>query len=398
MSSTTQQHFLVGKRIIVAGAGIGGTVFCIALQQFLEKHGQHIQPSPLIDVYERETSMNVVGREGYSISIRSDGISEGMQTLQKLGLLDEMIAESNPGMNYTLFNADFIPLMEPKVPPIEGLPQTTMRIARTKLREILIKHMPSFAKIHWNCGITSAHELENGQVLVDLANGNQEQCDLLIVADGSNSKIRTILRPQHKLNFVGAISIMARTHPLEKFPPPLNITWGRAFSGDGNFLFIAPSDRTSAVWIVSYLSDTPRETKVAGTMSDVELDEILAEAKERTKSYSEPMPMLLKQTLPSSVAISNAKEVTPFRNHGSVIFIGDAQHAISSFGGNGANMAIMDGYQLAEQLVNANSLTEAIKAYDDQTIPRSEKAIQMSHQLIAVGHSHGEWKNLWQQS
>jgi hypothetical protein len=59
-------------------------------------------------------------------------------------------------------------------------------------------------------------------------------------------------------------------------------------------------------------------------------------------------------------------------------------------------MAIMDGYQLAEQLVNANSLTEAIKGYDDQTVPRSTKALKMSHRIIEMGHSLGSWNHTWQ--
>lgn len=400
MSLTAQHHFLAGKRIIICGGGIGGTVFCIALQQFLNKHGQNIQPRPRIDLYERETSADAIGREGYSLSIRDDGMSTGLQTLQKLGILDEMIAESNSGTHFTLFNADFTPLVETKklASPTEGLPQTLMRIARSKLRQILLKHMPSCVTMHWNCGVISAHEEQDGTVLVDFENGKQERCDILIAADGSNSKIRKVLRPEHELNFAGAVCIMARTHPLEKLPPPIDVSWGRVFSGTGNFLFIAPSDRTSVVWIVSYRSDTPRETKVAGTMTDAEIDQILAEAKERTKSCSEPMPTVLKQTLRSSIAISNAKEVIPFRNHGSVIFIGDAQHAISLFGGNGANMAIMDGYQLAEQLVNANSLAEAIKGYDDQTVPRSTKAINISHRIIEMGHSLGSWNSTWQLS
>ncbi len=50
MSSTIEHHFLSDKHIIVSGGGIGGTVFCIALQQFLDKHGQNIQPPPRIDL------------------------------------------------------------------------------------------------------------------------------------------------------------------------------------------------------------------------------------------------------------------------------------------------------------------------------------------------------------
>ncbi|CAF4687076.1 unnamed protein product, partial [Rotaria sp. Silwood2] len=124
-------------------------------------------------------------------------------------------------------------------------------------------------------------------------------------------------------------------------------------------------------------------------------DEILTEAKERTKVYGEPMPTLFKETLRSSVAVFNAKDMTPFRNHGSVIFIDDAQHAMSPFAGNGANMAIMHGYQLADQLVHAKDLTTAIKSYDDLSIPRSTSAINMSRRSIAIGHSQGFWKYMW---
>jgi len=67
--------------------------------------------------------------------------------------------------------------------------------------------------------------------------------------------------------------------------------------------------------------------------------------------FSGPMGTLLKETLRSSVAILNGKDLTPFPNHDSVIFTGDAQHAMSPFTDNGANMAIINGYQLADQFI-----------------------------------------------
>lgn len=395
MNSPNVSHFLAGKRIIVCGGGIAGPVFCIALKQFLDNDGKHIQPPPIIEMYERDIEAESIGREGYSLSIRDDTMATGLQMLQKLNILDEMIAESNTITPFTLFNANFTPLVQtkPSASSFQNRSQMSVRIARMKLRQILLKHMPSSVTIHWNHGVISAHEEQNGTVLIDIDNGKQERCDLLIAADGSNSKIRKVLRPQHQPIFSGAVCIMARTHSLEKLPPPIDVSWGRAFSGSGNFLFVSTSDRTSVFWIVSYLSDTPREPKIAGTMNDDEIDDILAEVKERTKSYGEPMPTILKQTLRNSIAISNSKDIIPFRNHGSVIFIGDAQHAISSFGGNGANMAIMDAYQLAEQLVNAINLAEATKIYDDQTIPRSTKAIDMAHEIITKGHALGSWNS-----
>ncbi|CAF4729556.1 unnamed protein product, partial [Rotaria sp. Silwood2] len=165
--------------------------------------------------------------------------------------------------------------------------------------------------------------------------------------------------------------------------------------GNGHFLFIAPTDQTSALWSVSYLSDTPCKPKPAGTMSDAEIEQVLADAEQRLRPFCEPIPTLFKETLHSSVAVTNAKDMMPFRNHGSAIFIGNAQHAMSPFSGNGASMAVIDGYQLAEQLILAKNLSAAIQAYDDLSVPRSTTAIKMSHRNIAMGHSQGIWKHLW---
>ena len=395
MYSNDEKHYLSGKRIIVSGAGIGGLTFCIAFEQFLRQKSENLDPPPTLVVYERDPSFDAIGREGYSLSIRGDKLSGGMQIFQKLGILDQMIDESNPGSHFTLFNNDFTPLMEIRSPPVEDLPQSSMRIARIKLREILLKNVSSSIPIHWNCSVHSAKELENGNVLVSLSDGSEGECDLLIVADGANSVIRRLLRPEHELHFAGAVVIAARTHSLEKLPSPLEKTFGGVIGGDGHFLFVAPNDRTSALWSVSYLSSTPREPKSSATMNEDEIDEILSEAKERTKIFGEPMPTLFKETLRSSISVFNAKDLTPFNNTGSVIFIGDAQHAMSPFAGNGANMAIMDGYQLAEQLIHSKDLITAIKSYDQSSIPRSASAIQMSHRSISMGHSQGVWKFIW---
>lgn len=395
MYSNDEKHYLSGKRIILAGAGIGGLTFCIAFQQFLRQINENLDPPPKLIVYERDSSFDALGREGYSLSIRDDQMSRGLQIFQKLGILDQMIEESNPGSHFTLFNNDFTPLIQIRAPTIEDLSQSTIRIARLKLREILLKNVSSPIPIHWNCAVKSAKELENGKVLVNLSDGSEEECDILIVADGSNSIIRRLLRPEHQLHFAGAVIIGARTHQLDKLPSFLDKTWGGVIGGDGHFVFVAPNDQTSALWSVSYLSSTPRESKAAGTMTQNEIDEILSEVKERTKIFGEPMSKLLEETLHSSISVFNAQDLTPFSNNGSVIFIGDAQHAMSPFAGNGANMAIMDAYQLVQQLFHSNDLITAIKSYDQLSIPRSTNAIQRSRRSISIGHSQGIWKFLW---
>jgi 2-polyprenyl-6-methoxyphenol hydroxylase-like FAD-dependent oxidoreductase len=76
-----------------------------------------------------------------------------------------------------------------------------------------------------------------------------------------------------------------------------------------------------------------------------------------------------------------------------VVFIGDSNHAVSPFAGNGANMAMADAWDLAEQLCKHETLEDALKAYDSIAIPRSKAVIKFSHRTIVLGHATG-WR-LW---
>ncbi len=73
------------------------------------------------------------------------------------------------------------------------------------------------------------------------------------------------------------------------------------------------------------------------------------------------------------------------------VFLGDANHAVCPFAGNGANLALMDGWDLAEQLCKHNTLESGLKAFDELMVPRSKSVIKMSHSNIYFAHMTG-WK------
>ena len=64
--------------------------------------------------------------------------------------------------------------------------------------------------------------------------------------------------------------------------------------------------------------------------------------------------------------------------------------------GSGANMALVDAWELAQQLVTGRHtcIQEAIDAYATHAAPRSEKAISGSHRIIALAHAQGFTKLL----
>ncbi len=81
--SKTEKHVIAGKRVAVAGAGIAGTAFALALEQACRLH--RISPMPVIQLFERDASATARAGLGYSFSLRDDsglgGLTVGIHGL-----------------------------------------------------------------------------------------------------------------------------------------------------------------------------------------------------------------------------------------------------------------------------------------------------------------------------
>jgi 2-polyprenyl-6-methoxyphenol hydroxylase-like FAD-dependent oxidoreductase len=406
MSTDTfhQEHFLAGKKIIVAGAGIAGVSFTIALRKLwptISDPGSSLDPVS-ITIYERDAQDVIMEREGSSLSIRGDTYSGGMQALRKLGLLEPMLRASLTGVKgdkggFAIWDKDWKELIRMEARnPDPSLPAASMRIMRRELRRILLEAVPASDIIHWATFCTGAVQLSNGRVQVQLSNGKTDECDILVAADGASSKIRAFLRPDDKLLFAGAVCISGVARFPDGIPKPVDRDWGPVVGASGTGLFVSPMDKDRALWSLSYLVPTPRE-KLQQPIAQAQADELLQETLDRGKQFAQPFKTLVQATDISTLSIYNAKDKNPFphvdknQKFGHVIFIGDSNHAMSPFAGNGANMALMDGWELAEQLCKSRSLMAALMAYDASSMPRSKSAIQMSRRTISMAHAQG-WR------
>jgi 2-polyprenyl-6-methoxyphenol hydroxylase-like FAD-dependent oxidoreductase len=384
-----------GKKIIIIGAGISGLAFALALRKTWPKEYGDDYPSVII--YERDGKEPSAGREGYSISIRGDPAGRGMQVLQKLDLLESMLPVSAAGTRqsaFTLWNMNWVPLweMSGEVATDDDLPAPAIRIARALLRQIMIDAIDEQDAIHWETPCTKVElSQENGRVSAYLGNGDVDECDLLIVADGANSKIRNQLRPTDNLSFRGVVGISGTSRfPEGTVPKPIDRSWGRVLGGGGVGLFMSPVDDKSGLWNLSYLTDQQRE-RIRHPIPEDQAQSLVQEVLERGKCFTEPFPTMVKATDPTTLMIFNAMDKQPFGHdaHLPAIFLGDSNHAMSPFAGNGANMALRDGWDLAEQLSKSGSLASVLKAYDCLSIPRSSGAIRQSHWKISLFHATG---------
>ncbi|VUC32779.1 unnamed protein product [Clonostachys rosea] len=389
-----KQRYLAGKTIIVAGAGISGLSFALSLKKLWPTA---LEP-PNVIVYERETNIAPNGREGYSLSIAGFGETGGLFAARDLGILDEIIKHATPGLGdeftFNVWDNSWGEILKLKFKPAPGLSTAGIRIPRKVLRKVLVDALGQ-DHIRWGIGCVGAEKTEDGRMLVKLSGGNLPvgqsvaECDLLVVADGASSKIRSSLRPDDGLSYAGIMQKGGLAIFPNGIPKPVDKNWGMVISsGKGVALFVSPYDETSVAWGISYRSST-----IEPPLDSIEdAQSMLDECRELGKEFSDPFQAIINATNPKDVSRLAARDKKPF-NHdltaGQVIFIGDSNHAVSPFSGYGASLALKDGWDLSSQLCHATSLSDAVKAYDAISVPRATKVLKESHSRINMGHATG---------
>lgn len=389
----SKEHFLSGKKVIVAGSGIAGMCFVSALH----KQWDPAIPPPEIVVYDRDPKEIDQTREGYSLSLNGRSANDGLVAFRDLGLLDQVLEHSLTGpdsvRSFRLWDANFSSLLELSFQPYDGLPTAGIRIQRKALRKVLRDDVERLGvTMRWETACTSAERLENGRIRVTLQSPSSEDtdaCDLLVAADGAHSKIRAALRPDDILSYAGAVQMggVAKFH--NGIPSPVDKSWGMVITGQGVGLFASIVDDTSVVWALSR-----NEAEARPKAAPDEGPELLNEASEIGSMIKGPFPELLDATDPSTVFTLASWDKEPFRHDDAlrgVVFIGDSNHAVSPFAGNGANLALKDGWDLAAQLCHGRSLDDAVSAYDELAVPRAVKTLKTSHQRIGMAHCSGLW-------
>ncbi|KAK4139592.1 uncharacterized protein C8A04DRAFT_40599 [Dichotomopilus funicola] len=394
-------HFLSGRHIVVAGGGIAGLSFAVALRKLWPPQ----VPPPKLTILERDSKEDALGRAGYSLSLAGYDETGGLVALRDLGLLDTILKhailgtqDGSTGASFKAWNPDWTELLSVRFKPAPGLPTSSIRIARKNLRKTLIDAVPD--EVRWESTCLSATKTKNGRVSLRISGGNggkpesTVECDLLVVADGASSKVRASLRPDDQLEYAGAVQLIGQASFPNGIPPPLDRNWGQQLSGGhGVACFYSPVDSHSVVWGLSYVDPTFRP-KVGPFRSREEILPVLEEARRRGHMLGPRFLEVLDATEdPTSVLVSPARDKKPFAHNpselGPVVFIGDSNHAVSPFAGYGASLALKDGWDLAEKVIQASSVDSAIRNYDAVSVPRAVKVLQTSRTRIKHGHSTG---------
>ena len=350
------------KEIAIIGGGPGG----LTLARLLQLKGLSVK------VYERDVNKEV-RIQGGALDLHTES---GLMALEKAGLLNEFKTHYRPG-------AELVRVLnnQAKICSDEHLEGRTAKfgnknhrpeIDRGPLRNILLNSLQS-GTVVWNSHIVSIEPVENKWKII-FENGNTVIADIVIGADGANSKIRPFVT-DIKPFWTGITMLEGSIKDSEKTAPNIHqlLKGGKIFAyGNGKTLFVSSKGDGNFGFATSCKTEEFWDKKSGIDFKDNK--QILAWFKREYKEWSPVWHELFENE--STVFIPRPQYCMPlnqkWKAQSNITLIGDAAHWMPPFAGEGVNMAMLDALQLSEALTNpsiANTQT-AIAKYERQMFKR----------------------------
>ncbi|MEV8633620.1 NAD(P)/FAD-dependent oxidoreductase [Streptosporangium sp. NPDC051023] len=355
-------------RIAVVGAGLGGLI----LARVLQINGRSVT------VFEREASPDA-RPQGGTLDMHA---SSGQIALRRAGLLDRFRALARPeGQEVRLLDHTAAVLRHWR--PADG-DDDQPEIDRGQLRGLILESLTA-GTVRWGRTVDRATPLGDGTCRLLFADGGTEDFDLVVGADGAWSRVRPALSdatPAYTgVTFVeiGFDDVDTRHTGLARLVGDGTMAvYGdnRTLSAQRNsngHIRVYAAFRGPENWHVTAgldLDDAAAVRACLLTMFDGWDESLLNLLRDNDGGFANRSLF----TLP----VSHTWEHVP-----GVTLLGDAAHLMPPFG-VGANLAMLDGADLAEALVTETGVDEAVRAYESVMLPRSAKAARFCAEALGV--------------
>ncbi|HEV2636412.1 MAG TPA: NAD(P)/FAD-dependent oxidoreductase [Actinocrinis sp.] len=349
--------------IAIVGAGPGG----LLLARMLHVNG--------IDavVYERDSSREARGQGG----MLDLHVKTGQRALREAGLIEQFYAVARgEGQDMRLLTPDGTLLLQEDTP--DDTPLDRPEVDRTDLRTLLLDSLPDHT-VRWGHVFESA---DNG--LLRFADGSSAPYDLLVGADGAQSRVRPLVtdaRPAHIGQNVVEIGIpdIDRTHPDLAAMVGRGNYWvfgdGRSLAaqrnGDGRVRIGLSFYNTPEDWFAT--SGIPFDDPAAARARLIELH---AGWDPRFTALIAACDDTIQPRAYSTLPIGLTWPSTP-----GVTLLGDAAHLMPAIG-QGANMALLDGALLGLALAaHPDDIPAAVAEYEQEMFERTSAVARASEEM-----------------
>ncbi|MET3129702.1 2-polyprenyl-6-methoxyphenol hydroxylase-like FAD-dependent oxidoreductase [Arcicella rosea] len=342
------------KKILVVGAGIGGQSVAIGLK----KAGFEV------DLIELHKEFNV-----YGVGIIQQ--ANALRALDAIGVADEAMRRGSPYGKVKLCLPHGVQIGEAGTPPIGKFPSHN-GISRKILHDVLFEEAQKVG-LKYRMGVT-VESIDNQPNVahVTFTDGTKDSYDVVIAADGVNSKVRKLIFGEFKLSYVG-LSVWRYA-----FKRPANLDTGYIFFNKKHKMGVIPMTAdTCYIFLNSAEGDNPL----------IPENQLVEKLKTYMSAYPVPLvqeliPQVTDAKLVNYRVLETLKMPAPWYKN-SVVVLGDAAHTTIPQLGSGAALAIEDAVVLVEELQKEGELTDVFERYMKRRYERCKMVVDVSETLGA---------------
>lgn len=367
--------------VLISGAGVAGAT----LAWFLAKAGARVT------IVEKSQTLPA---QGQNLDIQGSATT----VIKKMGLLDQ-IRRFHTGEKGTQ-------LIDTKGRPIASFPlnegstfslTSELEILRGDLVAVLYEATKDHPNINYFFGVTVKEVVSNDDhaVRVKLSNGEEQQFDLLVAADGQWSKVRKQCFPPDSIKLVDkGLYIVYCTIPRL---PSDNDWWNVYVALGSRVLSLRPDPHGTirAMFFRMPYNDAQKSAWLEASKSDRQTQvDLLRREFAGAGWQAQRLLDALDQT--PDLYFHSLQQIKMSKWSSSrVVCVGDAAYAPTPLTGMGTSLAITGAYVLAGELSkldNGDHPSKALEAYESTFRPFVEETQKIPSFVPAIAHPETAWK------